>query len=420
MWEWRKEIIKLLLFILLAGILSTFMGYFFPMLSLILLFALIRQSLLITQLEHWLSHGAGGEIPRGLGIWEDIYYHFYRLRVTKKKRKKQLSKILKQFRQSTDVLPDAAVVLGQNDEIEWSNKLAKNVLGLKKSDKGQRLPNLIRQPAFIDYLNNHQAHNPLIINSPVNNQLILQLRLVNYGTGQRLLIAQDVTQQKKMEVMQKNFVANISHELRTPLTVLKGYLETLQEQPSETHSKLLKHSLGQMSAQTDRMQYLVNDLLLLARLETQQQTINYVDIAQLITLICSETNQHEFASRIKLQLETKLGLQGNREELYSAFSNLIINALKYSPKDSTINVIWSKQGEQLCFDVIDNGEGIAPAHISRITERFYRVEIKRDRKINGTGLGLAIVKHVLMRHEAQLEVNSQLGQGSHFRCIFKR
>ena len=418
MWAWRKEILKLLLLIIFAIILSTFIGYFSQMLILILLGILIRQAVLITRLEHWLSRGAGGEIPTGSGIWEDIYYHFYRIRAAKKKRKKQLSKIIKQFRQSTDVLPDAAVVLGKNDEIEWSNKLAKKILGLNKADKGQRIPNLIRQPEFSQYLKNSQEHAPLIINSPVDPQSILQLRLVNYGSGQRLLIAQDVTQQKKMEVMRKNFVANVSHELRTPLTVLKGYLETLEEMEHGDDAQLLKHSLKPMSAQTARMQYLVNDLLLLARLETQQQKTSYVNIAELIQTICNENSQDDINLRINLQLETQIGLVGNKEELRSAFSNLINNALKYSPVDSTVKVIWKKQANELYFDVIDKGEGIALAHIPRITERFFRVDVKRNRKLTGTGLGLAIVKHVLMRHEAKLEIKSQLAIGSHFRCIF--
>ncbi len=418
MWAWRKEILKLLLLIIFAAILNTFIGYLSQMLILILLGTLIRQAILITRLEHWLSRGAGGGIPKGSGIWEDIYYHFYRIRAAKKKRKKQLSKIIKQFRQSTDVLPDAAVVLGKDDEIEWSNKLAKKILGLNKSDKGQRIPNLIRQPEFSQYLKNSQEYDSLIINSPVDSQSILQLRLVKYGSGQRLLIAQDVTQQKKMEVMRKNFVANVSHELRTPLTVLKGYLETLEDMEHSDESQLLRHSLKQMSTQTARMQYLVNDLLLLARLETQQQKTNYVDVAELIQTICNESAQDGVNLRIDLQLETQLGLEGNKEELRSAFSNLINNALKYSPLNSKVKVIWKKQANELYLDVIDNGEGIAPAHIPRVTERFFRVEVKRPHKLTGTGLGLAIVKHVLMRHEAKLEIKSQLGVGSQFRCVF--
>ncbi len=420
MWAWRKEIFKQCLLIIFAVILSAFIGHFSQMLIVILLVVLIQQAVLITQLESWLSRGAGGEIPRGLGIWEDIYYHFYRIRAAKKKRKKQLSKMIKQFRQSTDVLPDAAIVLGRDNEIQWSNKLAKKLLGLKKSDKNQRIHNLIRQPEFNDYLIGNQDDISIIIHSPIDAQLILQLRLVRYGLGKRLLIAQDVTQQKKMEVMRKNFVANVSHELRTPLTVLKGYLETLGNMDHDCGSKLLIYSLVQMLNQTERMQYLVDDLLLLARLETQQQKTDYVDVSQLIKTICTENHQPDFSSRINLQLKTNVFFKGDKEELRSAFSNLIANALKYSPTDSKIEVIWSKQENELYFDVIDKGEGIASNHIPRITERFYRVDINRSRKLEGTGLGLAIVKHVLIRHQAKLEINSQVGIGSHFRCIFNQ
>jgi len=417
MWVWRKEITKLLLLIIIAAIVSLFIGNLPLLIISILLFALIQQAILIRRLERWLSEGAGGKIPKGSGIWEDIYYHFYRLRNSNKKRKKQLSKMLKQFRQSTDVLPDAAVVLGKDHEIEWSNKLARDVLGLKKSDKGQRIPNLIRVPEFVEYLKNYAKNPALTLPSPVDPQLILQFRIVDYAAGQRLLIAHDVTEQKQLEVMRKNFVANVSHELRTPLTVLKGYLETLQDM-GECETPLLTHSLTKMHAQTERMQYLVNDLLLLARLETQKKTIRYVDISSLIEEVCIEANKIETLPRVNLKLNTDEGLYGEEEELRSAFSNLIMNALKYSPEDSPVKVSWSSKDKQLIFDVIDEGEGIAAANIFRVTERFYRIDVKRSRKLSGTGLGLAIVKHVLMRHDAKLEITSQLGKGSHFRCIF--
>ncbi len=411
-----------MLLIICTWIISIFIGHFTLMLLFIFFGAFIQQTILISQLERWLSTGAGGNIPKGKGIWENIYYHFYCLRNAKKKRKKQLSKIIKQFRQSTDVLPDAAIVLGENNEIEWSNKLAKKVLGLKKVDKGQRLSNLIRSPEFILFLNTSHEDETLIIISPINSNISLQIRLVKYGIGQRLLIAQDITQQQKIESMRKNFVDNVSHELRTPLTVLKGYLETLQDinYTNNQQSELLGYSLTQMYGQTERMQYLVDDLLLLARLETQQQKVGYVDIIALINIICMEIEGLETQPRIELHFKTDSGLYGEEADLYSAFSNLIVNALKYSPPESTVKVIWSQKNNYLYFDVIDTGEGIAEIHIPRITERFYRIDIKRNYKLSGTGLGLAIVKHVLMRHEAKLIINSQPQQGSHFSCEFPK
>jgi len=418
LWLWRKEVSYISLLIIIAAVISHFVGFFMPMALFILVSILIKQAILLSHLEQWLSHGARGKLPVGTGVWGDIYYHFYRIKQKEKRRKKTLGKIIEQFRKSTDVLPDAAIVLGQNDEIEWSNKLAKLVLGIKKSDKGQRIDNLIRSPKFVDFLKNRNDKKSLVLPSPINGRLILQYKIVAYADGQHLVVAHDVTQQKMMEAMRKNFVDNVSHELRTPLTVLKGYLETIQDVDGN-HSSLMTASLKQMNAQTDRMQYLVDDLLLLASLETKKKKVECVDISNLINNICIESgaleNQYQ---RIELNIEENINISGEEQDLRSAFSNLITNALKYSPDQSPVKVTWKKLNKTLVFEVVDEGEGISATDIPRVTERFFRAEKKRSKKLSGTGLGLAIVKHVLIRHDAKLEISSQLGKGSKFRCIF--
>ena len=418
LWLLRRELMYIALFIAIAAILSHFTGYFIYMVVLILSIALIRQAVLLSRLERWLSRGAGGKVPTATGIIGDIYYHFYQIKKNEKSRKKKLGKIIEQFRKSTDVLPDAAVVLGNYDEIEWSNKLAKVVLGIKKSDKGQRIDNLIRTPEFADFLKCRDEKQVLIMPSPVDSQIILQYRQVSYAAGQHLIIAHDVTQQKNMELMRKTFVDNVSHELRTPLTVLKGYLETLLDM-DDKHSAMLTQSFNQMYAQTERMQYLVDDLLLLARLETQKKQMECVDAGSLIRDICLEgVAIGKSKQRIELSIETDCNIQGEEQDLRSAFTNILINALKYSADDSLVKVIWRKSELGLIYEVIDQGEGIAQVNIPRLTERFYRVDVRRSKKLSGTGLGLAIVKHVLMRHDARLEITSKLGKGSRFRCIF--
>jgi len=418
LWFWRKEAIYVALFIVIAAIISHFVGYFTHMLVLILATCLIKQAILLARLEQWLSHGASGKTPQGTGVWGDIYYHFYRIKQKEKKRKKTLGKIIEQFRKSTDVLPDAAIVLGHNDEIEWSNKLAKLVLGIKKSDRGQRIDNLIRAPEFVEFLKYRNNKKSLTLTSPINDQVILQFKIVSYADGQHLVVAHDVTQQKMMEAMRKNFVDNVSHELRTPLTVLKGYLETIQDIEVD-HSSLLSASLEQMNAQTDRMQYLVDDLLLLARLETKKKKLHCVKVSNLINNICLESsvvkNQHE---RIELSIEDGLNITGEEQDLRSAFSNLIVNALKYSPYQSPVKVSWKRVDDTVVFEVIDKGEGISANDIPRVTERFFRADVKRKKKLSGTGLGLAIVKHVLIRHDAKLEISSKIRKGSQFRCVF--
>ncbi len=418
MGAWKKELgIALLLFIGVS-ILGPITGMFLPLLFMLVASLLIWQIIQVSRFERWISNGGRGKYPKTKGIWENIYYHVYLIKKSEKRRKKKLGKIIDQFRKSTDALPDAAIVLGKNDEIEWANTAAKNVLGLQPSDRGQRIPNLIRLPAFVRYLKAGNFKESILMPSPANSQITLAVRIVSYGAGLRLLIAQDVTQLRKMEQMRKDFVANVSHELRTPLTVLKGYLETLQELNEPQHP-LLAHSLQEMRDQTERMQYLVDDLLLLSNLETQPKKIQCVDVPLVLGKICKESEAlNNNSGRIELKLETNSHIYGDEHELRSAFSNLLGNALKYSPKESPVTISWRQTRENLILDVVDEGEGIAEPEIPRITERFYRVDVKRANKIAGTGLGLAIVKHVLLRHDAHLVITSQLHKGSTFSCYF--
>lgn len=418
MTTWTKEIGLALLLLLAVLVIGGLTGFFIPLLFLLIISLLIWQIVQINRFERWISKGGRGKYPKAKGIWEDIYYHVYLIKKSEKKRKKKLGKIIDQFRKSTDALPDAAVVLGKEDEIEWANTAAKNVLGLQPSDRGQRIPNLIRFPIFVRYLKSGLFNESITMPSPTNSNITLTVKVVSYGAGLRLLLAQDVTQLRKMEQIRKDFVANVSHELRTPLTVLKGYLETLQEL-DEPLSPLLSHSFQQMQEQTERMQYLVDDLLLLSNLETQPKKTHCVDIPALLSKICKETeNLNNSAGRIELTLETNTHIYGDEQELRSAFSNLLGNALKYSPKESKVQVRWQQTPVNLVLDVIDKGEGIAESEIPRITERFYRIDVKRTNKVAGTGLGLAIVKHVLLRHDARLIVTSELYKGSTFSCCF--
>ena len=415
---WQREIITVFLLLLVTAVVGVMTKLFLPLLFLLMLAIIMRQVVQITRFERWISAGGRGRAPKMSGIWEEIYYHIYRLKKNDKRRKKKLSKMINQFRQSTEALPDAAVVLGIHDEIDWANKAARDVFGLKASDKGQRIPNLIRFPEFIQYLKVGDYKECVILPSPVDHHITLQVRIVPYGAGLRLLLAQDVTQLKKMERMRKDFVANVSHELRTPLTVLKGYLETLQDLDDE-QSPLLTTSFQQMQGQTERMQHLVDDLLLLTRLETQQKKSQCINVPELLNQICKEGDALENAERrIQLTLESTGHIMGDEQELRSAFTNLLGNALKYSPCDSVVKVRWYQTKTAIILAVDDQGEGIEKSDIPKITERFYRVETKRLKKVNGTGLGLAIVKHVLMRHDADLIITSKIGEGSSFCCRF--
>ncbi|WP_333873775.1 phosphate regulon sensor histidine kinase PhoR [Methylobacter sp.] len=416
---WQRELITALLLFLAVLIVGGMTGLIMPLTLLLTLGILMRQLFQISRFEKWIRAGGRAKYPKTTGIWEEIYYHVYRIKKNEKKRKKKLGKMVDQFRQSTEALPDAAIVLGANDEIEWANKAAREVFGLQQSDKGQRIPNLIRFPEFIHYLKSGNYNEAVILPSPVNHRITLAVRIITYGAGLRLLLAQDVTELKRMERMRKDFVANVSHELRTPLTVLKGYLETLQDM-DDRESPLLTTSFQQMQGQTERMQHLVDDLLLLTRLETRQKKTECVNIPALLIQICkeAETLNGNIPARIELSLETDKHITGEEQELRSAFTNLLGNALKYSPENTVVKVRWYRSNDSIVLDVEDLGEGIAASDIPRVTERFYRSEVKRIKKVGGTGLGLAIVKHVLMRHDAKLNIDSELGKGSCFSCHF--
>jgi len=417
---WYKDFFQYAVAIALAYILSLFTGYFSDLLLLVCFAIIIQQSLSLIQLESWLSNGAEAKNTPRHGLLADIYHHIFQIKKTNKKRKKKLITIIEQFRHSTAALPDAVVVLGDHDEISWFNDAAKNMLGLRSTNKGQAIPLFIPNSDFVGLLNNKDKDAILSIPSPINENITLQIKIVNYRKNTHLLVVHDITYLKNIERMRKDFVDNISHELRTPLTVLKGYLETLTDF-KEDHSPMLVHSLEQMQNQTLRMQHLVDDLLILSNLETQQTSNKCVGINQLLTQVCSESGAIEsFNNRVELFLDSDLNILGNNQELHSAFSNLIVNALKYSPKGSIVTVQWFQLENSLVLDVRDQGEGIPEAEIAKITERFYRINAKREQTIKGTGLGLAIVKHVLARHDAVLDINSQPGQGSSFKCIFPK
>ena len=334
-----SELGNALVLLALAVVLSAVVGHFSQIALLLLTALYVRQSMRIHALEAWLSRGAFGDRRQQRGIWGDIYNHIWKIRKIDKKRKKKLGRMIDRFRNSTDALPDAAVVLGPNGEIDWTNKAAWEVLGLKKSDKGHRINNLVRNPVFVDYLKANDYRYKISIPSPTNETIILQIGVVPYGDGLRLLMAQDITHMKNIERMRTDFVANVSHELRTPLTVLRGYLETLQEM--EDMPAHYDRSFQSMTAQTERMQCLIEDLLLLARLETKIKKSECVLMPQLLKQICRgndllDTDQQ----RVSLTLVSDSNLQGDSDELRSAFTNLLINALKYSPPDKPVYVTW--------------------------------------------------------------------------------
>ncbi len=418
---WSGELWRLALIIGVALLIGAPLGLAWTLVGAALVAYLIWHLRNLYRLERWLRDSHSIHPPDAAGIWGEVFHLLYRGQQRNRKRKRRLAGILNRFQQATTALPDATVVLGENDEIEWFNSAAKSLLGLNTaSDVGQRIDNLLRNPRFIALLDGGDDNARVQMASPVDPTLTLQLRIVPYGRKQRLLIARDISRQLRVEQTQRDFVANVSHELRTPLTVISGYLETLSEIDAESGGQW-RRELELMSQQGERMRQIVEDLLLLSRLESGAGPVReevavapmVETIAAALRLLCEENGQS-----LELELDDDLRLYGAERELYSAFFNLATNAHRYTPKGGRITLSWYRDEDGAHFEVRDSGVGIPPEHIPRLTERFYRIDVGRSREAGGTGLGLAIVKQVLNRHRAQLYIESTPGQGSLFSCDF--
>lgn len=380
----------------------------------------------LAELLVWLRHRKEHEPPEHPGVFEEVTLEVDYLRERHKKRKKKLASYLKQFQNATRALPDATVVLDVDDEVRWANSAARRDLGICwPEDVGQRITNLVRTPALRAYIeaSRGQEGSTIEIEGPMDAERYLSVLTAPYGVDQRILVARDVTQLHMANQIHADFVANVSHELRTPITVFQGYLEMLRDQQNQAPAAW-QPALEQMSAHARRMQNLVEELLLLSSLESELRVPqpSTVDIPALISDIhgrareLSGADEHLFS----FEIDGSLCLNGARAEIDSAFSNLVFNAVQHTPARGVIRVRWYRDELGAHFAVEDNGIGIAPEHLPRLTERFYRVDPSRarDQRGGGTGLGLAIVKHVLARHGATLDITSTPGKGSCFRADF--
>ncbi|RVU31793.1 phosphate regulon sensor histidine kinase PhoR [Neptunomonas marina] len=360
--------------------------------------------------------------PESHGQWGDIFDDLARLQKRHRNKSKDLRSVISRFQQSSSALPDAVVIVDKQNNLEWWNRAAERLIGLKSSaDRGKPLMNLLRDPRFIRYYRKGQYEEPLQLPSPLHNDTVLQYQITEFGVGDRLIVARDITRLIRLEQTRQDFVANASHELRTPLTVIRGYLETFLDQPLP---KPMERALTQMQNQAIRMESLVSDLLLLSRLEASQHIPdeNPVNIQGMLRSIQADAIalSGDKEHRIELDANPNYDLLGQSQELQNAFSNLVFNAVRYTPAQGHIKVTWEvdTEGGHLC--VTDDGIGIDSIHLERLTERFYRVDEGRSSATGGTGLGLAIVKHALQRHGARLEIESQPGVGSSFCCHFSR
>ncbi len=375
----------------------------------------------LVRFERWLRRRTTEPPPNMDGLWGEAIATTNRIYRRKVFHKRRVLLLLREFRRMTSAMPDGAVLLGTDREILWFNRTAGRWLGLqRKVDYGIRIDNLVRHPEFVEYLERRGTTAPPRIRLPKSGDRWLLARLVTTNaSGQQLLILRDVTSEARLESMRKDFVANASHELRSPLTVIGGYLDALADEPGLDAT--WREPVQEMRRQSDRMRGIVQDLLELSRLEAhggEAETVP-VDVSGMLALIRKETlARPQRPAVVELRLDSDELLLGSESELHSIFANLVSNAVKYTPADGRVDVRWWTDAKGGHVEVRDTGIGIPAEHLPRLTERFYRVDTGRSRKLGGSGLGLAIVKHALQRHGGRLDVQSVEGKGSTFTCHF--
>lgn len=384
-----------------------------------LLILLVIQLHYLYQLSSWLEDPNSAKLPDGWGAWTDIFSRLYRMRRGHEKNQAELTEWLTRFRQAMSLLPDGVVIMDDVLFLEWCNPAAEKHLGLQlERDKGMRVTNLVRSPEFMDYIILGRYDQPLTLGFK-DRKLVVQI--IPFENRRQILVTHDITESERIDMMRRDFIANASHELRTPLTVINGFLEIATSQPNLDSQTRMSH-LKLMTEQGHRMQNLVEDMLTLTRLESVDYPLRPEKVNMRALL---EQIEHEAVAlsagrhAISLQVDGP-DLKGGTEELRSAFGNLVSNAIRYTPAGGSIEMRWEDKESGPQFVVKDTGIGIRPEHISRLTERFYRVDKSRSRETQGTGLGLAIVKHVLLRHDANLVIESEPEKGSTFIVSFPR
>ena len=386
-----------------------------------LLAKLVAHIIYLERLQRWLKSPEERDIPDAWGMWGNVFVELYRLLRREAKARAQIATELDLFTQAVEAIPNGVAILNHDFHLLWCNRRAESHLGLRgAADYGLSIANLVRPLQFAEFVARAKQQETFIYRPPHNPGQVLSLETIPFGEQRKLLVSFDITQIERADTTRRDFIANVSHELRTPLTVIHGFLEHMTESPQAT-SQLSRRHLLLMAQQSDRMLKLVDDLLTLSQLEggDNPPREEEIDMTALLATLAEEGNslsdgKHEIGFRADA-----MRLKGGRDELRSAFGNLVSNAIRYTPNGGRIMLSWEKDAEgRGAFSVTDSGIGIAAEHIPRLTERFYRVDRGRSRETGGTGLGLAIVKHVLLRHQATLGIQSALGQGSTFKVSF--
>jgi len=375
----------------------------------------------IRRVERWLSSPDPSQVPDCHGIWEEVCHQIVSQRSRQTKERRRLQGIIARVQETTAALRDAVILLHNDCTIQWWNQSAHNLLGLRAEDNSKPIFNYIRSPKFVRYIEQGQFNEPLVLASSADTDVFHNYQVSRFGQGEYLVVVRDVSRVQKLEIMRKDFIGNVSHELRTPLTVVRGYLETMADN-SDALPPVWQKAIHQMEAQTKRMTLLIEDLLTLTKLETEDNEYKQTDIDVTAMLdairIDASSLSGDKGHQVELDIRDEITLLAVPEEIRSCLSNLAFNAVRYSPAGSRIILRARITDGEPVIEVQDHGIGIEARHIPRLTERFYRVEGSRNLDTGGTGLGLAIVKHVLSHHQGHLEIDSRVNHGSTFRCVF--
>jgi two-component system phosphate regulon sensor histidine kinase PhoR len=412
---WVPALLRLSLVFVVAGVVWAMSG---PVAALAFALAAVVTALFVQltylhELGEWLHDPASGKLPDGWGAWTNVFARLYRIRRDDERNQGELTEWLARFRQAMQLLPGGVAIMDDVLQLEWCNPAAERHLGLTlERDKGRRVTNLVRHPEFLDYIILGRYEQPLTLSFKGRK---LECRIIPFENRRQILVTHDATESERVDEMRRDFVANASHELRTPLTVIVGFLEIASSDPGLDAASRSAH-LKLMTEQAQRMQRLIEDMLTLSRLESDDYPLKRerVDVRALVDSVANEARALS-GGRHDISVEVDgPDVMGSPEELRSAFANLASNAVRYSPNGGAIRLAWRHGPDDLHFSVTDSGIGIDPQHTARLTERFYRVDKGRSRETQGTGLGLAIVKHVLLRHGGRLSITSTPGKGSTF------
>ena len=416
-----QAVTKVAIVVVVAFVIGLFTGHLAATLAIVFGLYLFFQIWNLMRLDRWLRHRRHESPPDIRGPWGEVIAIIDRIYRRKNYHRSQVTELLREFRRLTTAMPEGAILLNADHQILWFNHRAAGWLNLhRKRDFGIRIENLVRHPAFVDYLRHGHPVEGVVVYEPTHGGHYLAFHVVRtQESARQLLIVRDVSREMRVEAIRKDFVANASHELRSPLTVISGYLDALAD--DQNLDPAWNSPVLEMRRQAERMSSIINDLLELSKLESgeRRQVDRPLDIGGMLALLRREVmSRDERPREVTLRIESEDRLLGVEGEIHSIVSNLLSNAVKYTPRDGEVELRWWKDERGGHLAVRDTGIGIAPEHVPRLTERFYRVDSGRSRELGGSGLGLAIVKHALQRHDATLHIESIEGRGSTFTCHF--